>query len=474
MRHSRQIRAAFLGAILAICASASVNADSCGEASCVPVQGTYVSHFSGPACTGSESYYLPYDGYAYSCRTWDGGGQCGTISRTVSNRSYRSNGVCHEDAWPSGNTLDQFVTVYRTTSDPCQEGTCVPAQSAYISHFTGAGCTGTESYYLPYDGYTYQCRPWNGRGRCGTVPRTVTNRSYLHNGTCYDAWPSGNPLNDFVTVYRPADDDGDGLPDSLELALAQYFFPILNLHCGTFEGLTYADRRQLYGHTVSGYTNSSNGRIPFVAYPYNPGNGKCAEPFQCIEIRYGIAWNWDLGDDIFPGFDHRGDSETYAILVARRDTDGWDWGTSWEVAQGDPGHWRLVKEFMSAHWGATGDSSSFRAHGNYGTSAYQTVWAAEGKHAMYPTQSACNSGASGGADDCSDNRCNIVDEVFLKVRNAGQLTAPLFHYIPYPGSSKTTPPSGTYDIWGGTPFGDSTAYKTHLTHPLSWCPVQCY
>ena len=34
-------------------------ASGCGEASCVPVQGTYVSHFSGPGCTGTESYYLP-------------------------------------------------------------------------------------------------------------------------------------------------------------------------------------------------------------------------------------------------------------------------------------------------------------------------------------------------------------------------------------------------------------------------------
>jgi hypothetical protein len=67
------------------------------------------------------------------------------------------------------------------------------------------------------------------------------------------------------------DGDYDGIPDSLEVSLAQYFFPILNLHCGTFEGMAYADRRQLYGLTVSGYSNSSNGRIPFTAHPYSPG-----------------------------------------------------------------------------------------------------------------------------------------------------------------------------------------------------------
>lgn len=82
------------------------------------------------------------------------------------------------------------------------EASCVPAQAAYISHFTGLGCTGTESYYLPYDGYAYQCRTWDGQGRCGTIRRTMTNRSYRYNGQCYDAWYSGNTLGDMVTVYR--------------------------------------------------------------------------------------------------------------------------------------------------------------------------------------------------------------------------------------------------------------------------------
>jgi DUF3103 family protein len=84
----------------------------------------------------------------------------------------------------------------------CGEASCVAPQGTYISHFTGSGCTGTESYYLPYDGWAYQCRPWNGTGLCGTIHRTVTNRSYRYNGVCYDAWPSGNTLTDFVTVYR--------------------------------------------------------------------------------------------------------------------------------------------------------------------------------------------------------------------------------------------------------------------------------
>jgi hypothetical protein len=268
------------------------------------------------------------------------------------------------------------------------------------------------------------------------------------------------------------DGDYDGLPDSLELSLAKIYFPTLNLHCGTFEGMAYADRRQLYGLTVSGYSNSSNGRIPFMAHPYTPNDGyNCTEPYQCIELRYGIAWNWDLGDDAFGGA-HRGDSEVYAVLLARKDTDGADWGVSWEVAQNDPGQWRLIREFMSAHWtsGWPAESSSFRSHGNYGTFNYQRVWAAEGKHAMYPTQSACNNGGAGDADDCGDNRCDINSEVFTKVQNIGESYAPLNPYIPYPGYAKDVPPSGTYDMWSYQRFGDSTAYREHMERPLDWCP----
>ncbi|HWN41780.1 MAG TPA: PKD domain-containing protein [Thermoanaerobaculia bacterium] len=183
-------------------AIADAGADSCGEATCVPAEAAYISHFTGPDCTGTESYYLPYNGYAYDCRTWDGNGVCGTVEHTVTNRSYRLNGNdCSENAWSPGNTLEHFVTVYRS---PCGEATCVPAEAAYISHFTGPDCTGTESYYLPYNGYAYDCRTWDGNGECGTVEHTVTNRSYRLNGNdCSEnAWSPGNTLEHFVTVYR--------------------------------------------------------------------------------------------------------------------------------------------------------------------------------------------------------------------------------------------------------------------------------
>ncbi|HEX3553836.1 MAG TPA: PIG-L family deacetylase [Thermoanaerobaculia bacterium] len=175
----------------------------CGEASCVSPDGQYISHFTGPNCDGTESYYLPYDSWGYQCRPYPSSeAQCGTIHRTVTNRSYRYAGQCYPNAWPSGNTLSDFVTVYRGSS--CGEASCVSPDGQYISHFTGPNCDGTESYYLPYDSWGYQCRPYPSSGaQCGTIHRTVTNRSYRYAGQCYsNAWPSGNTLSDFVTVYR--------------------------------------------------------------------------------------------------------------------------------------------------------------------------------------------------------------------------------------------------------------------------------
>lgn len=86
----------------------------------------------------------------------------------------------------------------------CGEALCTPIVTADIgSHFTELGCTGTESYYTPYNGYDGIRRSWDGHGLAGTILRTVTNKSFkTPDGTCTDYWPSGNTLSDFVTIYR--------------------------------------------------------------------------------------------------------------------------------------------------------------------------------------------------------------------------------------------------------------------------------
>jgi hypothetical protein len=117
------------------------------------------------------------------------------------------------DLPPSASRRNAIVTQYRQIlaaaigasggSPACGEAVCTPVQAAYISHFTGLGCTGTESYYTPYFFYDGIRRSWNGQGLAGTILRTVTNRSWRGaDGQCRDDWPSGNTLNDFVTIYR--------------------------------------------------------------------------------------------------------------------------------------------------------------------------------------------------------------------------------------------------------------------------------
>jgi hypothetical protein len=79
----------------------------------------------------------------------------------------------------------------------------IRARRAYISHFTGLGCTGTESYYTPYFYYDGIRRSWDGKGLAGTTLHRLTNRSARdRNGVCHDDWPQGNTLDDFVLIYR--------------------------------------------------------------------------------------------------------------------------------------------------------------------------------------------------------------------------------------------------------------------------------
>ena len=86
----------------------------------------------------------------------------------------------------------------------CGEASCAPMGSAYISHYTGLRCTGTESYYMPYGFADGRAHSWNGTGVAGTVQRRVVNRSWRGtDGACREsAWPDGNTLDGFVTVYR--------------------------------------------------------------------------------------------------------------------------------------------------------------------------------------------------------------------------------------------------------------------------------
>jgi hypothetical protein len=100
---------------------------------------------------------------------------------------------------PAQHTTDWNVDM----GTGCGEASCTPVQAAYVSHYTGLDCTGTESYYTPYFYYDGVRRSWDGKGMAGTILRTVTNRSArTSDGVCTNYWPNGNTLSDFVTIYR--------------------------------------------------------------------------------------------------------------------------------------------------------------------------------------------------------------------------------------------------------------------------------
>jgi hypothetical protein len=95
------------------------------------------------------------------------------------------------------------VTIAQTQSAGCPETTCILVQNAYISHFTGANCTGAEHYYTPYFSSDGIRRSWDGKGFYGTTLSTVTNISWKGtDGVCHNDWPSGNTLSGFVSIYR--------------------------------------------------------------------------------------------------------------------------------------------------------------------------------------------------------------------------------------------------------------------------------
>ncbi len=84
----------------------------------------------------------------------------------------------------------------------CGEAECTPVTAAYISHFQELDCTGPEAYYTAYFGYDGVRRSWNGTGTTGNTLRTLTHKSYRDNVGCYNQWPAGNTLPDFVRIYR--------------------------------------------------------------------------------------------------------------------------------------------------------------------------------------------------------------------------------------------------------------------------------
>jgi hypothetical protein len=273
--------------------------------------------------------------------------------------------------------------------------------------------------------------------------------------------------------------DGDFVDDGLELTLAQQFFPNMNMNCGSFGDSVHGSQGQFYGTDIG---EGLTGRLPFTAHIYADGRlDPCGTSGRCIEIRYGMAYNWDLGDDVFGG-GHPGDTEMVSLLLA---TDA-DWGT----ANNDPSVWRIMKIYRTAHACADGDSSSFQ---DWNSSAIPEDWVAEGKNSNYSSEDSCSDGGFLNADDCVGDRCWINrDFATTKLTNAGEFGDPTIGdggghiprsrfdhgftgyssadaVIPAPGGpTANSIPSGNYDVWGALSFGEAGTYCRHLTRFLDW------
>jgi hypothetical protein len=142
-----------------------------------------------------------------------------------------------------------------------------------------------------------------------------------------------------------ADADADTVPDLLEHNLANKFFPSLKLQHFN------VDLNEAYPYL--------NRPIPFTVHPV-PINGTCNEVNKCLELRFGLAYRLDHGDDFFHFIDngHLGDSEFYAAVVIR--------STDWATASNNTGYWSLIRDFTAAHWGTGGDSSILGTYGDRG------------------------------------------------------------------------------------------------------------
>jgi hypothetical protein len=194
--------------------------------------------------------------------------------------------------------------------------------------------------------------------------------------------------------------------------------------------------------------------------------------FQCLEIRYGLAYQWDCGDNPGNGCsginNHLGDSEFHALLVAREAPDG-SWGTGWEVARERAETWRQVVSQTFAHWGAITDSS--KCH-YYLTprSTRATLFVAEGKHATYHSVSDCDDGGFFGSDYCVDQAHGGMDLRSdlspIELQNVGE---PGEHSLfDTTITDPADPTHDTYEVWSEADFGEGGSFYAKFVADLPW------
>jgi hypothetical protein len=267
--------------------------------------------------------------------------------------------------------------------------------------------------------------------------------------------------------------DWDCIPETLELALAKKFFP------DAWVVDRIADLSTFYG-TAKEPLTLEDGTIPFVVRPIKGSHDRCGEFNQCLEIKYGMAFTWDCGSyparEACNGTDmHRGDSEFYAVMVARKlpnNTLPDPWGVDWETAKNDPNAWYLVEDRTSAHEGAI---TEFTGYGYYWRrSEPAKIYVAWGKHGGYHTAYACNhNGMPFFKDFCGENYRLRAYIDLSRLQNVGN---PERHEgfdttIGRPTEYLTLIDlNNPFDVWSDEHFGSDKAspFKGKLEADLKW------
>ncbi len=195
------------------------------------------------------------------------------------------------------------------------------------------------------------------------------------------------------------DSDSDGLSDTCEIQLATAFSPALS-----FYQSDQVDRESRwfahpldYGYVRLGY---------LLGYYYDVGNvGNVRSNCQTFLTIPGLSdfVNWIFGGGAESCLGHLGDSEWIALDV---------------VYNAGSGHWVLQHARLSAHTQPRlleGTYGSYPLQLSYPEKAggYPLIWVADGKHANYESDAACDAGGTSGADECYDTpryieRANVM------------------------------------------------------------------
>jgi len=243
--------------------------------------------------------------------------------------------------------------------------------------------------------------------------------------------------------------DRDGIPDLLEYNLAYKFFPKVILYGKKYD----LDQAYLY----RGYAT------PFIVRPIRGGQCKGN---QCLELRLGITFLYDAGDnkDYANWGGHIGDSEMYTAVVKRN--------ASWAQSRNNVNNWRMIRDFSSAHWGKFGvglhwigkvgfDSSVMKSY-PHGVNKRITLHTSTMKHALYHSHAACERGATW-QDACEGNGYNLSQYKDRKLQNIGDIDQHA-----HMDTTIEHPVCGVYDVWSDRGFGEDEKMSDYFTKSVNY------